>query len=44
MKTIFKNKEIDTKSSISPNNLLLKNKLYLSSNKWFKGSRSRGHR
>ena len=44
MKTILKNKEIDTKNSNFPNNLLIKTSLYLSSDKWFKGSRSRGLR
>ena len=44
MKTILKNKEIDTKNPIFPNNLLVKNSLYLTNDKWFKGSRSRGLR
>ena len=44
MKTILKNNEIDTKNSNLPNNLLIKNTLYLSSDKWFKGSRTRGLR
>ena len=44
MKTILKNKEIDTKNSNFPNNLLLKNTFYLSSDKWIKGSRNRGLR
>ena len=44
MKTSFKIKEIDTKNSNFPNNLLLSNTLYLSIDKWFKGSRSRGLR
>ena len=44
MKTVIKNKEIDTKISTLPTNLLVKSTLYLSSDKWFKGSRSRGLR
>ena len=44
MKTILKNKEIDSKNSNFPNKLLIKTSLYLSSDKWFKGSRSRGLR
>ena len=44
MKTIFKNYEIDTKKPNFPNNLLVKTSFYLSSDKWFKGSRSRGLR
>ena len=44
MKTILKNKEIDTKNSNFPKNLLVPNTLYLSNDKWFKGSRSRGIR
>ena len=44
MKTILKNKEIDTKTPNFPNNLLVKNSLFLSNDKWFKGSRSRGLR
>ena len=44
MKTVLKNKEIDIKDSNFPNNLLVKNSFYLSSTKWFKGSRSRGLR
>ena len=44
MKTILKKKEIDTKNSYFPNNLLVPKTLYLSSDKWFKGSRSRGLR
>ena len=44
MKTILKNKEIDTKNSNFPNNLLIKTSIYLSNDKWFKGSRSRGLR
>ena len=44
MKTILKVKEIDTKNSNFPNKLLVKNSFYLSSNKWFKGCRSRGLR
>ena len=42
MKTLLKNKAIDTKNSKFPNNLLIKTSLYLSRDKWFKGSRSRG--
>ena len=44
MKTILKNKEIDTKNSNFPNDFLVRTSLYLSSDKWFKGSRSRGLR
>ena len=44
MKTILKNKEIDTKNSNFPNNLVIKTSCYLSNDKWFKGSRSRGLR
>ena len=44
MKTILKNKEIDTKNSNFSNSLLIKTSLYLSSDKWFKGSRNRGLR
>ncbi len=44
MKTILKKKEIDIKNSNFTNNLLKKTSLYLSSDKWFKGSRSRGIR
>ena len=44
MKTILKIKEIDTKNSNFPNKLLVKTSFYLSSDKWFKGSRSRGLR
>ena len=44
MKTILKIKEIDTKNSNFLNNLLVPNTLYLESDKWFKGSRSRGLR
>ena len=44
MKTIFKDNEVDTKNSNFPSNLLVKNTLYLSNDKWFKGSRSRGFR
>ena len=44
MKTILKIKEIDAKNSNFPNKLLLANTLYLPSDKWFKGSRSRGLR
>ena len=44
MKTILKNKKIDTKNSNFPNNLVVKTSFYLSSDKWFKGSRSRSLR
>jgi len=44
MNTILKIKEIDTKNSKFPNNLLVKTSLHLSTDKWFKGSRSRGLR
>ena len=44
MKTILKNKEIDKKNPHIPNNLLIKSSLFLTSDKWFKGSRSRGLR
>ena len=44
MKTILKNNQIDAKNSNIPNNLLVKTSLYLSSDKWFKGSRNRGLR
>ena len=44
MKTILKGKEIDAKIANFPNNLLVNTSMYLSSDKWFKGSRSRGIR
>ncbi len=44
MKTILKNNEIDAKNSDITKELLIKTSIYLSSNKWFKGSRSRGIR
>ena len=44
MKTVLKNNQIDTKNSNFPNHLLIKNSLYLSCDKWFKGSRNRGLR
>ena len=44
MKAILKNKEIDAKKPHFPNNLLVKTPLFLSSDKWFKGSRCRGFR
>ncbi len=44
MKTILKEKEINTENSNFPNNLSVKNTFYLSIDKWFKGSRSRGLR
>tara|TARA_Y100000589_G_C26867615_1_gene512608 strand:+ start:348 stop:482 length:135 start_codon:yes stop_codon:yes gene_type:complete len=44
MKTILKNNEINTKESIIGNRFLIKTSSYLSPDKWFKGSRSRGIR
>ena len=50
MKTIVKNKEINTKNENEKNNtnftndISISTSLYLSSDKWFKGSRSRGIR
>jgi len=44
MKTILKINEIDTKNTKFTNKLLIKTPLYLPSDKWFKGSRSRGLR
>tara|TARA_B100000212_G_scaffold232754_1_gene176944 strand:+ start:226 stop:360 length:135 start_codon:yes stop_codon:yes gene_type:complete len=44
MKPILKIKEIDKNNSNFPNNLLIKTPFYLSSDKWFKGCRSRGLR
>ena len=44
MNPILKKKEIDTKNSNFPNNLVIKTSFYLSIDKWFKGSRSRGLR
>tara|TARA_B100000212_G_scaffold12441_1_gene8918 strand:+ start:142 stop:276 length:135 start_codon:yes stop_codon:yes gene_type:complete len=44
MKPLLKIKEIDTKNSNLPNSFLVKTSIYLSSDKWFKGSRSRGLR
>ena len=44
MKSILKNNEIDAKNSDITKEFLIKTSIYLSSNKWFKGSRSRGIR
>ena len=50
MKTIIKNNEINTKNEIEINNanftneIFINTSLYLSSDKWFKGSRNRGIR
>ena len=44
MQTIPKINEIDTRNSNFTNKFLLKTSLYSSSDKWFKGSRSRGIR
>ena len=44
MKTILNNSEINTKNTNFTNKSLLKNTLYLSIDKWFKGSRNRGIR
>ena len=44
MKTTLKNDEINTKNSNFTNKCFIKTSLYLSSDKWFKGSRSRGLR
>ena len=50
MKTILKNNEINTKNEIDiknayfTNDILINTSLNLTSDKWFKGSRSRGIR
>ncbi len=44
MKSYLKNNDINTKETEYINILLTKNSLYLSNEKWFKGSRSRGIR
>ena len=44
MKTILKNKEINTENDSFTNKYRIKTSVYLSIDKWFKGSRSRGIR
>ena len=44
MKTILKKNEIKIKNTNFTNKSLMKTALYLSIDKWFKGSRSRGIR
>ena len=44
MKTIIKNNDIDKKNLHLTNNIFINSSIYISVDRWFKGSRSRGIR